>query len=672
MGGTLFQAERAHCAGLSFGGGANRAVESESMTERSFSEPTGLPAWRQGSTILDREAESRSRRAYRTERAKTELPRLRAIGYLGLWALVGAHNALVFGDPLPQMLALLAATFAVYFIISKLMLVAYYDPDARLDLSDVFLAGDIGVFLMAVYASGGERSWMLPVLCMRVADQVGTSQRRALSFGVITALGHGVLVLYLHQVEQRSLDPVVEYGKVLLVFVCNCYLALATKPNVRQRERATRMAEDMRELIETLQEKGVELEQQRERAESASRAKSAFLANMSHEIRTPLTAVLGMTDLLLRQRLEPGQREIVETVQLAGKSLHALVNDVLDMSKVESGKLELHLGDVDIRHLVQSAAEPLRVLAEAKGLALRLEMEGLGERKVRADALRVRQVISNLVGNAIKFTQRGTVDVRVLGRVSRVSDPRWLGATPRAGDAPALRVRFEVQDTGIGIANEAATRVFEAFQQADASTTRNYGGTGLGLTISRKLVEMMGGELVLTSVPGQGSTFAFELDLLLASESLRPVSGRVRASHGARLRELAPHVLVVEDIEVNRMLLQDVLQSLGCRVTSVEHGQSALNALEPAHDFDVIVMDWHMPVLDGVEATLRARSWERAQRRKRVPIIGFTASAFADDVARCKQAGMDHVLHKPLVRSELEEALWECLGITSEVAETVV
>lgn len=613
--------------------------------------------------LFDRDEEARRSRDRRIERAKVVIPRLRAIGYAGLWTLVAAHNLLVFRDPLPKLLLLFALVELSFFALSKLVLVARYDPDAKLDLSDVFLAGDIPVFVMAVYASGGEQSWMLPVLCMRVADQVGTSPRRTRLFALITAIVHAAMVLYMQFGEGRQLDLVREFAKVLLVFVCNQYLALATRPLERQRLQAVQMAQTMRSLIDELQTRGAELAVQRERAESANQAKTAFLAHMSHEIRTPLTAVLGMSDLLLRQKLDAGQREIVEMVQMAGKTLHGLVNDVLDLSKVESGKLELELGDVDLGQVVQGAVEPLRVLAAQKHLQLQLQIDGIAGRRVRADALRLRQIISNLVGNAIKFTPAGSVWVRLRAREGTWT-PGQSAAPELASSGPplGLRVQFAVQDTGIGIAPEASLRVFEAFTQADASTTRMHGGTGLGLTISRKLVEMMGGELRLHSVPGAGSTFEFELSFPVVVEPSQPPSRGPGSDHAARIRALRPHVLVVEDVEVNRLLLIAVLQGLGCKVTTAEHGQRALATLGEPHSYDVVIMDWHMPVLDGIEATVQTRQRERAQRRKRTPIIGFTASAFAEDVARCREAGMDLVLHKPLVRAQLEEALYVCLS----------
>jgi CheY-like chemotaxis protein/nitrogen-specific signal transduction histidine kinase len=399
----------------------------------------------------------------------------------------------------------------------------------------------------------------------------------------------------------------------------------------------------MRNLIDELRLKTEQLEVQQAKAQAANRAKTAFLSNMSHEIRTPLNAVLGTTELLLQEQVSPAQFKMLETVHLAGRGLLSLVDDVLDMSKAEAGKLELRSTDMDLLEVVQGAVAPQRALAQRKGIELRLEVSGELERPVRGDALRLRQVLSTLVGNAVKFTHRGRVLVSV--RVAEI-----------VGDG--VRVHFAVEDTGIGMTAESVERVFEPFQQADASTTRRYGGSGLGLSLGKRVVGLMGGQLAVRSELGHGSRFEFEVAFALGSAA-GGLSAADRERNAARLRAIAPHVLVVEDTEVNRTLLQTMLERMGCHVTSVEDGARALAMLTAQHDFQLVFMDWHMPVMDGLDAASRVREWERQTARPRIPIVGYTASAFADEVARCKQAGMDRVLNKPLIRSQLESVLWE-------------
>jgi two-component system, sensor histidine kinase len=596
--------------------------------------------------VHDRAEESQWRREQRRHRETVVIPRLRAVGYLGLWLVAAAHNWLLLGGLHGRLLVGFGVVLAGYFALSKIALVRFYRDGARVDLSTAFLAGDIAVFVLAVYATGGDKSWLLPVLCVRVADQVGTSARRAFSFAILTAVLHVVLVAYMALVERRDFAPHVEFAKVVFLFVCNCYLALAAAPGERQRKRAVRMAELMRNLIDELRHKTEQLQVERARAEAANQAKSGFLSNMSHEIRTPLNTVLGASELLLEEQLSPQQQKMVETVIVAGRSLLGLVNDVLDMAKVEAGKLELASADMDLLQVVENVLSPLRVLAASKRLELRLESSGIPGVPVRGDAMRLRQVLSNLVGNALKFTETGRVTVRV---------------ARRAETSQAMRFAFAVEDTGIGMTQEASARVFDAFQQADESTTRRFGGTGLGLSISKRLVAMMGGELSVRTAPGRGSVFEFELELPLGTLAPEKAEGNDRVRNATRLRALAPRVLVAEDTEVNRALLQRMLENLGCHVTGVDNGERALALLAGDHRFDLVLMDWHMPVLDGLQAARAVREQERTQGRKRVPIVGFTASAFADEVERCKKAGMDHVLNKPLVKAQLETALWECL-----------
>jgi signal transduction histidine kinase/CheY-like chemotaxis protein len=577
----------------------------------------------------------------RRQRSVVAIPRLRAIGNLFLVLAVGAHNLVLLPSFDAGPLLGFAALTLAYTVVTKLLLVRWWRPEARVDLGTVFLATDVILFVLALYVSGGERSWLLPVLCVRVADQIATSRRRAFAFASWAALLHTALVLYLALGEARELSLAAEMAKVVFIYVMNGYLALAAGPHERQRAEAVRATAMAHELIAELGERTRQLEVQRARAEAASRAKGTFLANISHEIRTPMNAVMGMTELLLEEPLLEPQRKMADTILSSGRSLLAIVNDVLDMAKVEAGELNLHTTEMDLARMVESVLSPMRVLAEAKDLSLRAVVE-LPWPAVRADEMRLRQVLFNLVGNAIKFTPRGQVTIRV----SQVAE-----------SADSVRVRFSVEDTGIGMTEQAAARVFDAFQQADESTTRRFGGTGLGLSISKQLVAMMGGALTLRTAVGCGSTFEFELALpRAASVAAQPVA-QPSSSLQERVRARSPSVLIAEDTEVNRVLLQRWLEWFGCKVSCVEDGAQALAVLTQQHGFDLVFMDWHMPALDGLEATARVRQWEAEHGQRPTRIIGFTASAFSDEVARCKKAGMDDVLVKPLVRTQLDQML---------------
>ncbi|MCC6608439.1 MAG: response regulator [Burkholderiales bacterium] len=414
------------------------------------------------------------------------------------------------------------------------------------------------------------------------------------------------------------------YGIVVGVFL------VVAIGNARRGARSFADAIRLRlELARTAEER----EQARAAAEAASRAKSQFLANMSHEIRTPMNGIVGMAELIASSRLDDRQRRYIEALHHSAESLIDIVNDILDLSKIEAGRLELAAADFDLRASVAEVIELLRVRAEEKGLALELSFADDVPRHVRADPIRLRQVITNLVGNAIKFSERGSVHVSVA----------------RGPSAPAPTLRFEVADSGIGMTPEQSGRIFEAFTQGDASHTRKYGGTGLGLAISRELVELMGGEIGVTTALGIGSTFWFTAAVERAIEC--------DAAEAAALPEpLAPlsgHVLLVEDNELNRVVARGMLEALGLTVSVVADGRDAVREVF-LRRYDLVLMDCQMPGLDGFEATQRIRARESATRAPgRATIIALTANAAAGDRERCIAAGMDDYLSKPLHMADL-------------------
>ncbi len=532
--------------------------------------------------------------------------------------------------------------------------IVYLAPVLFIELFHRLMVQPVGRLVRAMQAAflaTGLVVTLTPGLYWTLLALVGVEIAILLAIGVILVrllaavrAGHpeartlaiGVLLLLLSQI----CDVATDRGFVVLPrLVAFGFLAFFFSMALSLANRFSRLHRDMERLQRELESRV--LARTRELVE-ANAAKSQFLANMSHEIRTPMNGVLGMARLLLEGELRPEQREHAELIVQSGRNLMTVVNDVLDFSKIEAGRLELENADFHVRSSIEAAVRPFVRLGQEKGIEVRCEIDAGVPQALRGDPGRIAQALSNLVANAVKFTEQGAVTVHVS------SEPAEEGSS---------RLLFEVSDSGIGIAPDAAARLFQPFVQADDSTTRRFGGTGLGLVIARRLVQLMGGDIALDSQPGQGSRFRFSI-VLRSSQGALPerVSPIETLARGLR-------VLVADDSRINQKVVGGVLDKMGFVVDVVGSGAEAIEAWNRTA-YAALLMDCQMPGMDGYEATARIR--EREGSRRHTPIVAMTASALIGDRERCLAAGMDDYLPKPFTPEDLARVMRRWTGATAE------
>jgi signal transduction histidine kinase/ActR/RegA family two-component response regulator len=469
----------------------------------------------------------------------------------------------------------------------------------------------------------------------------------------------GVLARVLNEISKKDADRAEQAGSqaklgaagtILMLLIAFAYFYFRS---VSAGATVERLAQEKHVLLSAGRDEALRAAQAnaqaRDDAVEASNAKSVFVATVSHELRTPLSGVIGTSELLLDTELTAEQHEYAEIVRTSSEGLLLVINDILDYSKIEAGKLELEQANFALSELIAESCALMLPIARRKGVRLEVKADPNLPAWLRGDPGRLRQVVINLLSNAVKFTPEGQVIVHV-------------SATPR--DDAAL-VRVEVSDTGIGIDKRTLTMLFQPFTQADSSTARKYGGTGLGLTISAQLVEMMGGTIGADSTPGKGSTFWFELALPVVDQTdqIAPAPARFSAlgprDGDGNLSDAAPLVLIAEDSPVNQMLAARLLDKCGYRSEIVNNGNEALEAIEHTA-YAAVLMDCQMPEMDGYEATREIR--RREQPPTHLPIVASTAHSMSGDQEKCIAAGMDDYVSKPLRAAALIDALTRAIG----------
>jgi signal transduction histidine kinase/ActR/RegA family two-component response regulator len=566
-----------------------------------------------------------------------QLPAVRAVGFAIMCAIA-----------LAPLLWLVAANL-VYAVSSWQVLRAAYHRTGRFDLSLAFLHLDVLMWLVNLHHMEQGNLYFAYFLLVRVADQVGFSFRRAFYFNHVVVAAYLGYSLWVAAAEPANALWPDRLAIAVMMYLLGTYLATTGSVIERLRKRTRLAIHTARDLVDSLEQKTQALEEQareldrsRRQAEAASVAKSQFLATISHEIRTPMNGILGTTELLLDSPLTPSQRQYANTAHHSATALLGLIDDVLDLSRIEAGKVTLRTASFDLRALATDAVQLMAAIARDKPVALRCTLPPQLPERLLGDPVRLRQLLVNLLHNAVKFTDSGQVSLQV---------------TMAGDESPdGLQLRFEVRDTGIGIAADQLDSVFDAFTQGDASSTRRHGGSGLGLAIARDLAQLMGGRLGVQSMPGEGSNFSFELTFKRAADPPPPALYSKGADEGGG----PAHVLLVDDDTINQMVVQAMLTKLGCRVDLAADGNTACAAVS-SQRYDLVLMDCHMPLMDGYEATRSIRQAEAGSAR-RTPIVALTADALAGNRERCIESGMDDYITKPVNSAMLAAAVQRWTG----------
>ena len=596
-----------------------------------------------------------------------QIPVLRLAGFalLSLIALVYGVERSAGGDWATG-LGLVALNLG-YALLSWAVLWGGHGRTGRLDLTLLFHHLDIAVWLATVHFVGGSPLLLVLLLLARVGDSVGFGFARAFYFThVVTA----VFLAYTAWSGARglpSLEGIERWVVALTLYAVGAHMSLSAFVITRLRRRSAQAAQQAEELVQTLnartrdlQTQAQALEQARCEAESAARAKSSFLATMSHEIRTPMNGVIGMTELLRHTPLTEQQQEFVHIIRDSGQGLLVILNDILDYSKIESGKMELEARPLSVEALLKACSDLLGPRARDKGVPLQIDIDPGMPPWVLGDSTRLRQVLINLMSNAIKFTEVGRVRVKVGLLNEDIEAPTAIRDKVDVG--PPVVLEWVVQDTGVGMNAEQQARLFQPFTQVDASVARKYGGTGLGLAISQRLVQAMGGQIEVRSQVDRGSTFRFVLPTREVLDYAETTSTLTMSPTSPVPLAATPsgrpvRILLAEDNLVNQRVALLTIQKLGHRVDVVDNGRAAVEAVQQ-QPYDLVLMDIQMPEMDGLEATREIV--RRAPHGRRPFIVGLSANAMAEDVQAGRAAGMDNYLSKPFTVSDLRAVIDVC------------